>query len=151
MDFSPIQIAIVLIIALIVFGPRRLPELGRQVGRSLREAKRQMSELGDEMSRAADVEDLKTASEVPGLTATAPATSDATSTAVVEPSVTDAGDAGDDDLLDGVLITRTASDDATVGGDEPTAVIETGASPDDDLLDGVVVSGDTPPGSPSQG
>lgn len=31
------EIAIVLIIALIVFGPKRLPELGRSLGRGIRE------------------------------------------------------------------------------------------------------------------
>jgi sec-independent protein translocase protein TatA len=36
-DFSPIQILIVLVIALIVFGPKRLPEMGRSIGRGLRE------------------------------------------------------------------------------------------------------------------
>jgi len=36
-DLSPIQILIVLGIALLVFGPRRLPELGRTLARGLRE------------------------------------------------------------------------------------------------------------------
>jgi len=36
-DFSPIQIAIVLLIVLVVFGPKRLPELGRSIGKGLRE------------------------------------------------------------------------------------------------------------------
>jgi sec-independent protein translocase protein TatA len=36
-NIGPLEIAIVLIIALIVFGPKRLPELGRSLGRGIRE------------------------------------------------------------------------------------------------------------------
>jgi sec-independent protein translocase protein TatA len=39
MDFSIWQIAIVLVIALLVFGPKRLPELGSSLGRGMREFK----------------------------------------------------------------------------------------------------------------
>ena len=42
-DFSPIQIIIVLVIALLVFGPKRLPEMGRNLGRSMREFKNSIS------------------------------------------------------------------------------------------------------------
>jgi sec-independent protein translocase protein TatA len=38
-NIGPLEIAIVLIIALIVFGPKRLPELGSSLGRGIREFK----------------------------------------------------------------------------------------------------------------
>jgi sec-independent protein translocase protein TatA len=36
-NVGPLEIIIVLIIALVVFGPKRLPELGRSLGRGIRE------------------------------------------------------------------------------------------------------------------
>ncbi|MEQ8839800.1 MAG: twin-arginine translocase TatA/TatE family subunit [Acidimicrobiales bacterium] len=38
-DISPLQIGIVLLLALLVFGPRRLPELGRGLGSGIRDFK----------------------------------------------------------------------------------------------------------------
>ena len=46
--FGPIgmpELVIILVIALIIFGPRKLPELGRSIGRSLAEFKRASNEL----------------------------------------------------------------------------------------------------------
>ena len=39
MDFSPVQIIIVLAIILLVFGARKLPEIGRNLGSGAREFK----------------------------------------------------------------------------------------------------------------
>lgn len=41
--FQPMHLLIILIIALIVFGPKRLPELGAGLGKSLREFKKALS------------------------------------------------------------------------------------------------------------
>jgi sec-independent protein translocase protein TatA len=36
-NIGPLEIVVVLIIALVVFGPKRLPELGRSLGKGIRE------------------------------------------------------------------------------------------------------------------
>jgi TatA/E family protein of Tat protein translocase len=38
-NIGPMEIAIVLVIALVVFGPKRLPELGKSLGRGIQEFK----------------------------------------------------------------------------------------------------------------
>ena len=52
MDFSIWQIAIVLVIALLVFGPKRLPELGSSLGRGIREFKDSITGKDDEDEQA---------------------------------------------------------------------------------------------------
>jgi TatA/E family protein of Tat protein translocase len=49
------EILIILVIALIVFGPRRLPEMGKTIGRSLREFRRATSDIRSEIT--ADLDD----------------------------------------------------------------------------------------------
>ena len=47
-NVGPLELAIVLIIALVVFGPKRLPELGKSVGRGIREFKGSLSGDNDD-------------------------------------------------------------------------------------------------------
>jgi len=42
-NVGPLELAIILVIALIIFGPKKLPELGRSLGRGIREFKGSVS------------------------------------------------------------------------------------------------------------
>ena len=57
-NIGPMEILVVLIIALVVFGPKRLPELGQSVGKGIREFRGSLS--GD---RADDEDTNKSAAE----------------------------------------------------------------------------------------
>jgi sec-independent protein translocase protein TatA len=53
---GPMELVIVLVIALLVLGPKRLPEVGRSIGRGMREFKQSISgdrddEDDDDVSR----------------------------------------------------------------------------------------------------
>jgi sec-independent protein translocase protein TatA len=47
-NIGPLELAIVLVIALVIFGPKRLPELGRSMGRGIREFKSSISGDNDD-------------------------------------------------------------------------------------------------------
>ena len=42
-NIGPLEIAVVLVIVLVVFGPRHLPELGKSMGKGIREFKGSLS------------------------------------------------------------------------------------------------------------
>lgn len=49
MNFGPGEMIFIAVFALLIFGPKKLPEVGRQVGRAFREFRRATSELTDEL------------------------------------------------------------------------------------------------------
>jgi sec-independent protein translocase protein TatA len=51
------ELIIILVIALIIFGPRKLPELGRSLGRSLKEFKKASNELQHTLDEEIRLED----------------------------------------------------------------------------------------------
>jgi len=60
--FGPIgmpELVIIMVIALIIFGPRKLPELGRSIGRSLNEFKKASNELRSTLEEEIRVEERK--------------------------------------------------------------------------------------------
>jgi sec-independent protein translocase protein TatA len=51
-NIGPLEVAIVVIVALLIFGPKRLPELGKSAGRGIRELKGAIgSDLGERKPR----------------------------------------------------------------------------------------------------
>ena len=53
------EMIIILVIALIIFGPRKLPELGKSLGRSLNEFKKASNELRSTLEEEIRVEERK--------------------------------------------------------------------------------------------
>ncbi|HLG57227.1 MAG TPA: TatA/E family twin arginine-targeting protein translocase [Vicinamibacterales bacterium] len=53
------ELIIILVIALIIFGPRKLPELGRSLGKSLGEFKKASNELRSTLEEEVRVEEQK--------------------------------------------------------------------------------------------
>lgn len=48
MRISPWELLVVLVVVLMVFGPKRLPELGKAIGRTIREFRHATSEKDEE-------------------------------------------------------------------------------------------------------
>ena len=57
------EMIIILVIALIVFGPRKLPELGRSLGKSLGEFKRASNDLRNTLDEEIRIEEKHTGTE----------------------------------------------------------------------------------------
>jgi TatA/E family protein of Tat protein translocase len=53
------ELMIIMVIALIIFGPRKLPELGRSLGRSLGEFKKASNELKSTLEEEIRMEEFK--------------------------------------------------------------------------------------------
>ncbi len=55
-NIGPFELLLVLILALLILGPGKLPEVGSAIGKTLREFRRATSEV-DEAVKAADISD----------------------------------------------------------------------------------------------
>jgi sec-independent protein translocase protein TatA len=64
-NVGPLELVVVLIIALVIFGPKRLPELGRSMGRGIREFRSSVSgkDKDEESEKPAEIEGAEDAGE----------------------------------------------------------------------------------------
>ncbi len=57
MGLGGIEVLIILVIALVIFGPKKLPEMGRSLGNAIREFKSAGTDLQDELTKTvADID-----------------------------------------------------------------------------------------------
>ncbi len=79
-NIGPLEIAVVLIIVLIIFGPKRLPELGQSMGRGIREFRHSISGDKDKDSAEEKRPELQASETASTATSTPSATTEATPT-----------------------------------------------------------------------
>jgi sec-independent protein translocase protein TatA len=71
--FGPTEIIIILVIALVVFGPKRLPEMGKSLGKGIREFKSSVTGDDEHEEQAARARELPPAAPAPVSYAAPPA------------------------------------------------------------------------------
>ena len=85
-ELSPLHIAVVVIIGLLVFGPKKLPELGRGIGSGLRDFRKGLSGEADPPAPVPVVEAISTPIVETATTASTQVPVDAPVTAPVDAS-----------------------------------------------------------------
>jgi TatA/E family protein of Tat protein translocase len=58
-SIGPAELILIFVIALLVFGPKKLPEIGRSVGKALREFKKTSDEIKGRIEEEIEASELK--------------------------------------------------------------------------------------------
>jgi sec-independent protein translocase protein TatA len=96
MSVGPAEILIILVVALLVFGPQRLPEVARQVGSAMRELRKMQDTVRGELDMVLHPEHGTSSSPVPAVEPADHTTVDADVAGTTDddpaPGVSDTGD-----------------------------------------------------------
>lgn len=90
------EMVVIAVIALIIFGPRKLPELGKSLGKSIAEFKRASNELKNTLEdeiRTEELQEARKSAQIPPSASVAPS-APAPSTEAPEGETTPRADAG---------------------------------------------------------
>ncbi len=52
---GPMELILILVIALVVFGPKKLPEIGKAIGEAIRQFKKHSEKVTEEIEKATEV------------------------------------------------------------------------------------------------
>jgi len=67
--FQPTHLILILLVALLLFGPSKLPQIGAGLGKSIRDFKKAMAGLSDDLPAAAPAKRLPAAPATPEVSA----------------------------------------------------------------------------------
>ncbi|HEY9680112.1 MAG TPA: twin-arginine translocase TatA/TatE family subunit [Oculatellaceae cyanobacterium] len=70
---SPVDIAIIGVVVLVVFGPKKVPELGKALGQGIGNFKRALSDVSDDVKAGINESEKKDAAHAPSAPAATPA------------------------------------------------------------------------------
>ena len=113
-QIGPLEILVVMVVALLVFGPEKLPEMARNLGRTATQIRRMAQDMKDEFSTALDDEEDRPA---PGSGSSRPRAAGALPDA--EDSASNVGEKGGDSPT---LTDATPDDSAATEGDESSSI-----------------------------
>ena len=91
------EMLVIAVIALIIFGPRKLPELGKSLGKSIAEFKRASNELKNTLEdeiRTEELNEARKSAQIPPAASVPPSTPASPATTAPEGETTPRADAG---------------------------------------------------------
>lgn len=123
-NIGPMELMLILLVALIVVGPKRLPEVGRTIGKSLREIRKVQDEVKSTIRF--DLDDEKPPARPTPLAATKPAVRPAASHEPTGPTA-DGPDGDEEPTSEPVPV--TPSEEAEVSDVAPASDVAAGEEP----------------------